>query len=152
MPTIHQRLDPAHNATSRSLRKYNLTEIHAAIELAGEIGTRAAAKAMGINYTRLVRFRLADRRSRQTLAQALADLDKGWPKYWGPELVERVATTERARLMLRVETAKEGCRLAKRTGASVWQCIQQVGNRRGLNGETLCKLVMDGRIPKHWIQ
>jgi hypothetical protein len=151
MSTIHSRLEPSHNDRCKSNRKYNLTEIQAALELAEQIGTLAAAKATGIPYRRLVRFRLADRRSRQTLAEALIDLGRGRTRFWPKELALRVATIERARLVVRVEAAREGCQIAKRTGSSVWKCIEQAGNRRGLNGESLCHLVADGRIPKAWL-
>jgi hypothetical protein len=159
MITIHNRLDPASSEISRSVRRHNLSEIAHALELADQIGVAGAAQATGINYRRLARFRLADRRSRMSLQEALDDLED--IKFFTlpgpcnrpalPEAAARVARKRGADLMIRVEAAREGCRIANRTGANVWRCIWMAAERRGLRGKSVCELVREGRIAKHWI-
>ena len=160
MITIHNRLDPAHSELSRCRRRHNLTEIAHALELAEKIGVKQAALATGIKYRRLARLRLADRRSRMTIKEALDDLGNvksmlnpgKFRRVPLPEVAERMAEKMRSELLIRVEAAREGCQIAQRTGANVLKCIHMAAERRGLRGKSVVELVREGRIPKHWLR
>jgi hypothetical protein len=145
MFTIHNRLDPAYSDLSRQRRKYGTHLIEHALDLAEQIPVRQAARATGIYWKRLERMRLAKRRSAMTIEEALEAIRPNVRRD------EEQCRRERGYLLLCIEAAREGAKIAKRTGTSVRGCIKLAAERRGLNGKGICELVRDGRVARHWI-
>jgi len=152
MITIQTRLSPSTSDVSRRSRKYSTPLIWEALSLAKEIGTTKAAKATGIPYRRLVRLICADRRSHMTMREALGDLDWYTANRQGmsPDHRRELATMLKNDLIMKIEVAGEAYRVATRTGGNFWRALKGVARQRGMNGKSICELVREGRLPRHW--
>lgn len=121
------------------------------MSLAKDIGILNAARQTGIEPRRLTRFICADRRSRSTLREELQYLDWYAVKYRKTaESRRELATLLKQDLVMKVEVAGEAYRVATRTGGNFWRALKGVARQRGMNGKSICELVREGRLPRHW--
>ena len=159
---IQTRLDKSLSDASRKVRKYN--DMHVAHAL-GEASLQACvggdnvkhvASNCHLPYRRLLRLKQAWQRKNLTLEQAVFALEGGpfLPWMYRPEKKEWLdafIAKRQAALRIRVEAAREAYQIANRTGAPFWKCVQVAAEKRGLGGKSLCNLIREGRIPRHWL-
>lgn len=143
------RLEPPRSTASRRGRKYGMDLIDEAIQLAQKVGYREAGKAMGIDYKMINRWVTAKRRENSSLQNELDRFDakESNPFLKNPGVPEML----KAKLIMRVEIAREAIRMAERTRTSFKKCVMTCARQRGMDGNIVLENMSNGTIPKHWI-
>jgi hypothetical protein len=149
---IRTRFDAKGPRDSDRKRKYGPELIYELLRIATQESVGSASRLTGVPYDTVKRYVTAMKRSVQSLNDAMSNMDNHPMMRKASQADrDRIIGARKRQLLLNTECAREAYRIAQRTGISLSRCIKSVAMQRGLNGDKVYRMIMEGRIPERWI-